>query len=424
MKISFQRSFFLFIIVVWLYGCAGDEDPPLSKIPRETNAAPIQKCTYNIYLENSLSLNGYLNVSGDSNFKSNVYGLITTISGLEEKKSLNLYDVNKTLIPVAINADASQVSQYIETLNAEVFRKRSSAKGGDQSQSDLGSILKNLLDSTTTNNIQVLVSDGVFSPGRNRDAQNYLDQQKNSIHAYVAENLRKQEFATLVLQFYSDFKGTYYYQDDTRSNDKFFERRPYYIICFGPEAALNNLLKVIEQQNKFEGFQDFLFLTGKKKYDVRESILQYNDCYEYDPDDPLVITDVTAGGKDNRFRIKMGVDLVRIPANTVYLEDNNNYNVSNGYAVESIQPSVRSGFTHEIILVASRPILGPIKLSLKRQLPAWVGSSSIDSDKGWSAEALSGKTFGIRYLLEGINDAYYNHHHTFEYFSISILVKE
>src|SRR5690606_23581860 len=119
---------------------------------------------YAVYLENSGSLNGYLNVSGDGSFRDAVYSLITGIGGFKEKQSLHLYDINTVVIPVARNASADDVNDYISNLDAAHFAQRSKAKGGDQTRSDLRNVLKEVLDSTGARTVSVLVSDCIFSP--------------------------------------------------------------------------------------------------------------------------------------------------------------------------------------------------------------------------------------------------------------------
>lgn len=423
MSFKYSWQVFLSISLALLPGCAADEDNiPLHTEAKPTIPTPAQKYDYHIYLENSGSMNGYLNVSGDSNFKSNVYGFITMISGFPEKQRLDLYDINSRIIPAALNAGATEVNNYITTLNETTFKIRSKANNASQGASDLCNVIQKVLDTTGINDVRALITDGIFSPGKSRDAIDYLGQQKNGIHGFINEKLRAQNFATLVLQFYSDFKGRYYYQDDSYKNN-LYQKRPYYIICFGPETELHHILEQVQKNGIFEGFANFLFLTPTSSYNVAPRICNYTEYYEYDLEKPMTVTNTGKGGKDNRFRIKLGLDYTVLPLSIADLQDHKNYAVSQGYSIESIRPATQNGYTHELILLASAPRKGTVKLSLKRQLPRWVITSNTDADKGLTAADLSRKTFGIRYLLEGIYDAYTTLQST-EYFSISISVKE
>lgn len=405
-------------------GCGSDDDYiPLKQQAKATAEAPPQKYNYSIYLENSGSLNGYLNVSGDSNFKDNVYSLITEISGFNEKQSLNLYDVNTKVIPVALDANATQISNYIDHLNEKTFKERSRVNGGNQTRSDLSNIISNIIDSTRENEVSILISDCIFSPGKKQNALNFLASQRSNIQSYVSERLRKKPLSTLVLQFTSDFNGTYFDENDARKKG-LFKQRPYYVVCFGKEEALRRLLDYVQDRNKFAGFHNFLFLTNTKSYNVLPRIRSSTQYYDYDLDKPLIIYGIRKGGRDNKFRVTFEADFSKLPVSETYIKDRNNYILSKDYTIDSIAHSDKSGFTHQVILIADKPQSGKLQISLKKQLPEWVSTSNLDSDSGLSADSLAGKTFGIRYLIEGMSRSYDGYTNSPNYFTFSISVKE
>lgn len=417
-------SLLAYIGMLSIVSCSADDDTiPLKSHSKHNTEAVTRKYIYSIYLENSGSLNGYLNASGDSSFKDNVNNLITEINGFPEKQALNLYDVNTKVIPVAIDADANQIGDYIGHLDAPTFSARSKAKGGNQTQSNLSDIIRNIIDSTRRNEVSFLISDCIFSPGKNKNALDYLSEQKNKVKLYINEKLKTEPLSALVLQFDSDFNGIYYDQNNARKNGK-FRRRPYYVVCFGNEDALRNLLDNVQEQNKFKGFRNFLFLTNTKSYNVAPGIRSYTTCYEHDLDEPMVIKHIESGGRDDKFRIKLDVDFSKLPVSEGYINDYSNYVLSKGYIIESISPADKIGFTHQLILVAAKPQTGMVKISMKRQFPAWVSASNLDTDSNLTTEALAGKTFGIRYMLEGIYNAYDGYAHSPDYFTFSVSVKE
>ncbi len=407
-----------------LLGCGTDNsDTYVRHGKKDTTSTVHKKYKYAVYIENSGSLNGYLNVAGDSSFKSNVYALITSLSTAPEKEALSLYDINTRTIPAAINADAAMVSDYLRHLDATTFKKRSEASGGNQAQSDLGAVFKTVLDSTDAHEVSILISDGIFSPGKKGEAIDYLSQQKNSITLFLNEQRKKQSFATLVLQFYSGFNGRYYYQDNS-SRDGKFKDRPYYIICFGDEEALRLIQDRVTTQAAFAGFRNFLFLTDTRSYEVSPAIRSFTQYYNYDHSRPLVVTDIRKGGRDHKFRIKFNVDFSKLPVSETYLQEPGNYVLNPGYEIESVNACQQPGYTHEILLVAVAPKTAALNISLKKQLPGWIAAGNLDTDQKLPADSLSGKTFGIRYLLEGIYDAYAVAQRSSGYCSISISVKE
>jgi hypothetical protein len=408
-------------------GCNSDSDDedylPSKQQPKAITEKTPQKYDYSIYLENSGSLNGYLNVAGDGNFKDNIYSLITEISGFNEKQSLNLYDVNTKVIPVTLDANAAQVSSYIKHLDEKTFRERSKSNGGDQSKSDLSNIIKQLIDSTHKNEVSILISDCIFSPGKNQNALDFLSAQKNNIQGYIREKLKAQTLSTLVLQFTSDFNGFYYDQNNNPKKDH-FKQRPYYLVCFGKEEALHHLLDYIKDSNRFKGFRNFLFLTNTKSYEVTPRIRSSTEYYEYDLDKPLTITGIRKGERDNKFKITFEADFSKLPVSEAYIKDRNNYILSNPYTIDSISASDKKGFTHQVTIASDKTQTGKLQIALKKQLPEWIGTSNLDSDSGLSVDSLAGKTFGIRYMLEGIFLAYDSYANTPNYFTFSISVKK
>lgn len=412
----------MLISLLALPACTSGDDSTAGEHTKKPKAAPAPKYNYAVYMENSGSLNGYLGTSDDGDFKSNVYDLIANINGQPNKKRLSIYNINTKIDTVTTNADATQVGNYFASMTAASFKKRNEKTGGSQAKSDLSDIIKTVVDKTAADEVSLLISDCIFSPGRQGDAQDYLNQQESSIKALFGERLAHQAFSTLVLQYYSGFNGAYYYQDNSKKTGK-FENRPYYIVCFGPEQALASLLQNARSSGK-KGFQDYLFLTPVKQYDVAPVIRNNNDYYNYDPENPLTITEVTKSGTDNRSRIMINVDYAQLPVGASYLRDPANYDVTPGYAIEGIKEKQQNKTTHEITLVAAKVQTGDVNVVLKRQLPGWVNTSNLSADKSLGADDLQGKTFGIRYLLQGIYSAYAGYMQSPDYFHFTISVKD
>ena len=64
--------------------------------PNTANDNPL-KFNYNVYIENSGSMDGY--VTGTSEFKNDIYNFLADLHLDELKDSLNLYYINKDLLP-------------------------------------------------------------------------------------------------------------------------------------------------------------------------------------------------------------------------------------------------------------------------------------------------------------------------------------
>lgn len=407
-------------------GCGSDSDEAYRPQSLKSKApGPLAKASirYAVYIENSASLNGYLKVGGDSSFKANMYALISSIGMAEEKKSISFFDANSKIIPVYHDADAAQTDAYTQHLDAPTFSKRSSDNGGNQSRSDLQQILSTVTDSTKTKTVNVLITDGIFSPGAKADATTYFSQQQYSIQSRFAERLKAQPFATLVLQFCSDFEG-FYFDQENKGKTGHYNNRPYYAICMGDEQALQRLLGRVQDGKAFPGFRNFLFLTARDHYPVKARIMNASNYYDYSAGAPMTVRNLKASEKDKQYRIKLHLKPDPLPLSEAYLLDAANYSASQGFQVESVKASSREPGGYELVLIAAKAVTGKVNLSLKNQLPAWIDASHIPADKGLNAEALSGKTLGIRNILGGIYGAYYGQQPDPEYFSLTISVKE
>jgi hypothetical protein len=84
------------------------------------------------------------------------------------------------------------------------------------------------------------------------------------------------------------------------------------------------------------------------------------------------------------------------------LIDTLNYNVSNGYSLKSIKRNSDKD-TYEYQISTNHPSPGMVKINLVNIFPQWVSDSNYEDDK---TAPDSGKTYGIKYLIEGVYDAY------------------
>lgn len=423
---NIMQALLCFILALAATGCGSDSDEPYHPQGlKSTPPARLAKASirYAVYIENSASLNGYLKPGGDSSFKANVYHLIAQLNGSADKKSISFFDANSKIIPVVQDADAAQTDTYTGHLDEKTFSKRSSDNGGSQSKSDLQQILGTVMDSTQANSVNILVTDGIFSPGAKADAVTYFSQQQYSIQNRFAERLKAHPFATLVLQFASAFEG-YYYDQENKGKSGYYSNRPYYAICMGNEQALQRLLGRVQDPAAFPGFRDFLFLTAKERYPVKARIIDANDYYDYNADVPMTVSNMRVSEKDKQYRVKLNLRPDPLPVSEAYLLDAGNYSISGDFRVESVKAQSGHPGHYELVLAASKAAPGNLSLALKNRLPAWIAASHTDTDKGLDAAALSGKTLGIRNILNGIYGAYYGQHTNPEYFSLTISLKE
>lgn len=88
-----------------------------------------------------------------------------------------------------------------------------------------------------------------------------------------------------------------------------------------------------------------------------------------------------------------------------------NYRVSNkAYDIEISKYSGpnHSRYTHTIKLKLLQPVLskGSVKITLLNTLPQWIGEYTDESGLDINALGAMDKTYGLKYLLGGVYDAY------------------
>lgn len=383
----------------------------------------------NVYLENSASMDGY--VKGVTEFETAIYNLLGDfkISGLCD--SLNLNYINKTIPYQKQNALPADIQDFIEKLEPSVFKLR----GGDRSVSDLKNILSTVLKTVNNKNAAVLISDFVFSPGKNANAQDYLNNQGVGIKIDFAEKLEEFDLSAVVIQLQSNFDGLYY--DKTDKPLSFKGKRPYYVWIFGSTQQISTILNKKVLDNIKGGYSNRLVLQSIKGISEPNYKILYSPkigSFSAKELNAKIISDASTS-KDNQtkglFGFNVAVDLSNSLQDANYFLDTSNYILSNTkyqLKVETItdkNDASLSGFTHLLKLQTGELREEVLKIEIVGKTPSWVfNSTSIDDSNILNDKNEQLKTFGLQYLIEGISDAFYPKSNSNAINSISITIKK
>ena len=184
----------------------------------------------------------------------------------------------------------------------------------------------------------------------------------------------------------------------------------------GDRSYLKTILnEVALTQIKGKGVQN-LFMISKPVTALPYSISlpqPGNGKYEITKSDPNAIINAKTDGKDgnSRFQVGISVDFSNILLPDEYLMNPDNYAVSNkAYGIEITKYSGpnQSKYTHTIKLNLLQPVLskGTVKISLKNTLPRWINDYTDESGLDINSVGAMEKTYGLKYLLGGVYDAY------------------
>lgn len=361
----------------------------------KTSEISPSKPIVNVYIENSGSMDGY--VKGVTEFEQAVYNFLTDIKISDFTNSLNLCYINSNIIP-----QGSDISDFIEKLEPNSFKQ----KGGNRGVTDISNLLKSVFSETDENEIAILVTDGIFSPGIDKDAEQYLVNQQIGIKKNMADHLKKYlNTAVVIYQLSSQFDGWYYNREDSRS--RINEQRPYYIWIIGNSDRVSELLlKVPQSKFKGSGVQNvFTITSGNKTVDY--AIKMGSGKFDLDKKNPkTTINNLSKDtkGKQNTARFSVNVNLSCFLLDNNYLCNRSNYEISNKDFNLTISKAMTNkfGYTHQLNLSSQSVHKGIVSIKLKTQIPQWV--ENVNDNDG--TRPTKGKTYCIKYQIQGIYEAF------------------
>jgi hypothetical protein len=400
-----MRKFIFFTLAALLFfSCGnnnrhnrgGDKSEAKDTVIADTTAVvEVVNPTVNVYIENSGSMDGY--VKGTTEFELTVYNYLSDIKISEIIDTLNLYYINSEIIP-----QGSDIADFIEKLEPSSFRE----KGGNRGTSDIANVLESVLKETKAGKVAILVTDGIFSPGRGRDAEQYLVNQQIGIKRIFADYLKTNKTAAvMVYQLQSKFSGTYYNNVDARMTLN--ENRPFYIWIIGDVKQLCNLREKIaddklKDRSAAQYFNIFTTMNGSQtvKYAINPSIGKFKKSRTNTNN---TIEDLEKDGREGKVKFAVNVDFSGLLLDESYLLAPNNYENSSKYDLEVKKTATKGGgYTHVLYFTSDRVYAGTVTVKLKADIPAWVETANDDD----GTTAARNKTYGIKYQLGGVYDAF------------------
>jgi hypothetical protein len=395
------QALYVIAVIILLASCGNSGKKTNEKTPpKDTIIVEKIKPTVNVYIENSGSMDGY--VKGVTEFEQTVYNYLTDIKISQFADSLNLFYINSDIIP-----QGSDISDFIEKLEPTTFKNR----GGKRGTTDISNLLKSVLDETKPNEIAILVTDGIFSPGKGKDAEQYLVNQQIGIKSNMAEYLQKyQNSSVIIYQLSSQFDGLYYNHEDTGT--KINEQRPYYIWVIGENKLLNALVqKVPESKFKGNGVQNVFSITGGPKA-VDYAVKMGSGNFDLDKKEPkttiINLKKVNRSGGCSRtsgkVKFSVNANLSGFLLSENYLCDTTNYELNNKNYRLTISNAVSNnfGYTHQLNFESGNVHKGVISVKLKTQIPQWVE----EKNDSFGTTPVKGKTYGIKYQILGVYEAF------------------
>lgn len=374
----------IFIIVLPFVSCkdnieiSGDNEPELSYT---------KKPSIKVFLENSGSMDGYM--CDGSQLKDAVYDYISELNRLSDTTSL--YFINDTIIPYK-----GKLQAYIKDMTPATFH----VAGGNRSITDIRDLIEKVLSTVNDTTVSIFISDCILDlPSKN--STDFLNNCEITIKEHIIETKKRvPNLGVEILQLTSNFTGKYFSPNGNNEllNDV---QRPYYIWIFGAKQYIA----------KFN--QDAPY-SQLDKYNLKGVVSFSNQSpSEYEVGNRNFRSNVIVPSHGD-YLAAIKVDLSSTLQPEGIIMDKSNYNfVNKSIEVESIFPIDKktdsSNFTHIIhfkIPEGTNIAQDRLTFDTPSNLPSWVSQSN--DETGDNINANLDKTTGIKYLIQGVADAYKN----------------
>ena len=355
--------------------------------------------TLRVYLDNSASMQGYVN--GATDFVAFVSDYVTSIANTFSKNidTNDIYcrDVEFYFLDSVPHRDSSAYKDVVKLLRKENFKT---------TQSAIGTMIRKLLAQQEKDVVSLFFTDGIFiSKG------NDVGRVAVNVKSQIADLLTQQPIDMKFLYLESFFDGIYW---PPKSNTRYVykTRRPYCCWVLGDPHYMSAVAgnKFVRDLHGLDSCEMRTYL-GVRELPITYSLLDNNTgAYSVVKHEGKLKLQVR-GTESNEFKLKVGFTVDSDLVDAEYLCDPKNYTVTpSDYEVVEIQPTKeRDTYRYHLYLVLKQGVEVPretIAIALKRPLPDWVDSCS----ENQGLKPIAGKTFGLNYLVDGIHSAYAQHY--------------
>ena len=395
-------------------GIPDDKDACPTVAAKTKDGCPVEEKigAVRLFMDRSGSMTGYY--KGGTDFVHTVQEMLV---GIEANRSIsNIWLVGEK--PQEFQGDARKFREVMST-----------DKLGNTESSMMNKIFDFIAAKTDSNDVSIFVSDGILSYTDKQISANKNINKENaaglgSEMRSTFQQLKKKDFAASIYAFRSSYTGTYYSYSNAKTTLS-GTQRPYYIWVIGRRPLLSKFDRELESNSSFRPEEQLHFGLGD------ETITKGN-----------IIPGIERGA-GNEWRIgEAGKGLEEIGkkgAQFCYAINTKNlpaYASKTGYLKEHLilepkgceakmeikekgdvdrkkitgKRSQENDFeeaTQLLIISVSRMNTKDASLSITMPATAntWYQNWSCDDDANLQ-RACAGKTFALRYLIDGVKDAY------------------
>lgn len=365
---------------ILLCGCGHDKITIENEHPQICNnkTAPIN---LKIYVETSGGMDGFL--CDGSNLRTVIYDYFGDVSRM--CVSTKFYYVNERIVP--FDGDIEKFKAY--GLSPKAFK----TAGSGRKYSDIAGIIGQITNELDSNTVSVFVSDCILDI-KGSDAKKALEIKKSEVKKAIQLMNEKGDFAVEILKMNGLFEGMYYPPNGGQQKMSSGDERPYYIWIFGDRMALAYLHKTLPVSR------------------LKQHKLQNKITFTKHADMPFEVTN-TNGQKIIRAINGSYSAIIKADLSSTLQDDSVLMDI---HSYKSTRPEMKikrisktennSQYTHliEIELSKNAKMLNNNMKLHRPELPNWIE----ESNDPIGDNAKSRKTFGIKYLIGGVAEAFEN----------------
>ncbi len=397
----FLATLLLLFVGFSTMGCKSHRGSRKSSETKDTATAYISAVEFspiiNVYIENSGSMDGY--VKGQTEFEQIVYNYLVDLKQIRIAKELNLYYINSQILP-----QQDDIRDFIEKLEPSSFK----AKGGNRGTSDIALMIKDVLNEMNDSIVSIFISDCIFSPGKGKNAEEYLVNQQIGIKNFIGDYINEHpNFAVFGYRCMSQFEGLCY---DKNDSGKYYKgSRPFYIWLFGGQGAINRIRIEMQRNNRYLKSAENVFTVFAGGIDMPDScyaIKIKSGNFDLDKLDPKHSIKNLKADKSGRIRFSVEVNYAPLILSDDYLCNTELYELSDPkfelVSVERINEYKK--YSHLLTFETEHVHPTTLEVSIKTAIPKWPELYN-DNEGNEITENNADKTFGIKYMTEGIASA-------------------
>lgn len=337
-----------------------------------------------LYVENSGSMDGYM--FDGSELKDAVYSYVSGLS--THTDTTEVYFVNSDVYRV--NAPLQDI---IYSMSPTLFRK----SPGNKANTDIADIFGMVLSQLEKNSISILITDAILDLPRGNTA--FFHTKQTQIKS-IFENLLKKNpnLAVEIFRMSSRFNGKYYFTGGSVVLSD--QKRPYYMFVFGDKQTLSSANDIVSKSQIQHGVENYYAYSSYTQV-------------------PFVVLNKKKRTKNGSFEVRLQQKAVPVIAKvdlnyTLYdsdlLKDSNLYVVAFGddrIKIKSIKELPKEPeYSHSITLtLPENANEGSVNIYVcPPPYPYWLEDANDDMSDISVAKTM--KTTGIKYIIEGISDAF------------------